>query len=50
MDYTDQDQGRQAETHNPTHIFQRLFLDLLLMGWTECAGTMGVIKTPILLF
>ena len=32
------------------HMFWRLFLDLLLMGWRGCASAMGAIKTPILLF
>ena len=50
MEWTDQNQGRQMETHRPTHRFRRLFLDLLLMGWRGCASAMVVIKTPILLF
>ena len=45
-----QNQGRQEETHHPTHMFRRLFLDLLLMGWKGCASAMEVIKTPIILF
>ena len=45
-----QNQGRQEETHHPTHRFRCLFLDLLWMGWRGCASAMGVIKTPILLF
>ena len=36
IEYMDQNQGRQEETHNLTHRFQRLFLDLLLMGWRGC--------------
>ena len=40
----------QAETHHPTHRFRHLFLDLLLMGWRECASSMRMIKTPIPLF
>ena len=50
MEYTGQNQRRQEETHHPTHMFWRLFLDLLLMEWKACASAMGVIKTPILLF
>ena len=48
---THQKQGRQEETHNPTHKFRRLFFDLLLMGWGGCASVLRVIKqTLILLF
>ena len=50
MEYTVQNQGRQEETHHPTHKFRRVFLDLLLMEWRGYASAMGVIKTPILLF
>ena len=32
MEYTGQNQGRQEETHHPTHRFQSLFVDLLLMA------------------
>ena len=46
MECTGQNQGRQEETHHPTHRFRRLFLDLLLMGWGGCASAMGIIKTP----
>ena len=45
MEYMGQKQGRQEEIHHPTHRFQCLFLDLLLMGWRRCASNMGVIKT-----
>ena len=41
MECTGQNQGRQEETHNPTHRFRRLFLDLLLMGWRGCASAHG---------
>ena len=50
MEYMDQNQGRQEETHYLTHRFRRLFLDLLSMGWGGCTSAMGVIKNPILLF
>ena len=36
MDYTGQNQGRQEETHHPTHRFRRFFPDLFLMGWRGC--------------
>ena len=42
----DGNQGHQEETHRPTHRFQRLFLDLLSMGWRGCASAMGAIKLP----
>ena len=45
-----QNQGRQEETHHPTHRFRRLFLDLLLVVCRGCASATGVIKSPILLF
>ena len=44
MEQTGQNQGRQEETHHPYHMFRRLFLHLLLMGWGGCASAMGVIK------
>ena len=44
MEFTGQNQGRQEETHHPSHRFRRIFLDLLLMGWRGCASAMGVIK------
>ena len=40
------DRGHQEETHHPTHMFRRLFLDLLSMGWRWCASAMGAIKPP----
>ena len=45
MECTDQNQGRQDETHHPTHRFRRLFLDLLLMEWREYASAIRVIET-----
>ena len=42
----DGNQSHQEETHRPTHRFRRLFLDLLSMGWRECASAMGAIKLP----
>ena len=42
----DGNKSHQEETHHPTHRFQRLFLDLLSMGWRGCASTMGAIKLP----
>ena len=40
----DGNKGHQEETHNPTHRFRRLFLDLLSMEWRGCASAMGAIK------
>ena len=42
----DGNNGHQEETHQPTHRFRRLFLDLLSMGWRGCASAMGAIKLP----
>ena len=42
----DGNKGHQEETHHPTQRFRRLFLDLLSMGWTGYASTMGEIKLP----
>ena len=42
----EQNQGRQEETHNPTHTFRRLFLDMILTGWRGCARAIGVMKLP----
>ena len=33
-----QNQGRLEETHHPTHRFQHLFLNLLLIRWRGCAS------------
>ena len=42
----EQNQAPQEETHHPTHRFRRVFLNLFLMGWRECANTMGAMKLP----
>ena len=44
MERMGQNQGRQEETHHPTHRFRHLFLNLLLMGWRGCAGVTRVTK------
>ena len=46
MEYAGENQGRREETHHSTHMFRRLFLDLLLTGWRGCASAVGVIVTP----
>ena len=37
---------RKHITNRPTDSFQRLFLDLLLIGWRGCAIAMSLIKLP----
>ena len=41
----DQNKGRQEETPHPTHMFRRLFLDLLLTERAGCASAMGVMDS-----
>ena len=48
MECTGQNQGRQEETHHPSHRFRRLFLDLLLMGWRGCARSNQNSHPPVL--
>ena len=50
MECTGQNQGCQEETHHPTHMFRRLFLDLLLMGWRmcQCHGSNQSSHPPVL--
>ena len=50
VEYTEQNQGRQEETHHTAHGFRRLFPALLLMGLGGGINAMRVLKAPILLF
>ena len=46
MEYAGQQQRRQEETHHPTYMFRRLFLDLFLIGWRGCTSTMFSSSIP----